>query len=91
MLATEVRPSRRKRTVADPSAPGLRASRTIFVGNAASSSGSTSASPQWTGKLTGEVADAFRQFRANLHRGERFALPAPEGPDAYPAPAPLTA
>ena len=46
MLATEVRPSRRKRTVADPSGPGLRASRIIFVGNAASSSGSTSASPQ---------------------------------------------
>ena len=46
MLATEVRPSRRKRTVAGPSGPGLRASRIIFVGNAASSSGSTSASPQ---------------------------------------------
>ena len=46
MLATEVRPSRRKRTVADPSFPGLRASRIILVGKAASSSGSTSASPQ---------------------------------------------
>jgi len=46
MLATEVRPSRRKRTTAEPSSPGLRASRISLVGKAASSSVSTSASPQ---------------------------------------------
>jgi len=46
MLATVVKPSRRKRTVADPSGPGLLMSRIIFVGKAASSRGSTRASPQ---------------------------------------------
>jgi len=46
MLATEVSPSRRKRTTAEPSSASFRASRISLVGKAASSNGSTSASPQ---------------------------------------------
>jgi hypothetical protein len=45
MLATGVSPSWRKRSVPEPSGPGRRMSMTSFVGNAASSYGSTSASP----------------------------------------------
>ena len=46
MLATEVRPSRRKRRGRAPPASGLRASRISLVGKAPSSKRSTSASPK---------------------------------------------